>query len=1149
MQPTRMVNEMGQSAGDVFTSLSLFFSMTSESVITLDNERISGCSPNFAEYLGFECNELAQLPLKIIVFKDDMELINRSFSYYQTDFERIRLVAKEGKIKHTFFRKQTVPGTILDLFIFKEAEHNTLEINRPRFVNENANEGFWDWKIKEDKIVYDEQWYKLLGYNIEEVVPGTTFWEDRVHPEDKAHVFSVLNDHLEGKTDFYHTEHRLLSKNGQYFRVLDMGKVVERDSQNEPLRIVGLTLDISNKIAIEGELKFNEERYRSIYEHLSDGFCRFNFSGLIIEANGILASLLKLPPELLTGRYIQEFLPAKTVKTLMKQAKIILRAHSLITETELIANNNKKLTVSVSARLITQNKEKIIQALVRDISIMKEFERVLVEEKQKFKLLVENSPEMMLRLSRSMRVLYISPNFKEILPGNLSSLIGRTINQIGLPQNIQLHLEQSVKGIFKRPRSLSISFTYSKSQQDMLFEAILTPERKELNSVDSVLITFRNVTGLKPSNGINRSTLDKLDEAEKIVHFGGFEFEINSSKFLLSTDLLTSLDIETNSTVIEIRQVFKHLHPDDKPVLIREMRKSLQKMTSLNFTFRIITQSGIEKHLHCLAQFTYDQNRKPVRMTGTILDITEKRKIQELLAHEKDSLQIIMDNVPDAIYFKNSNGQYLRVNKAFANLVNYNNPEDLIGKTDFDIYPEDKARESYEEDQTVISTGSALVDKQDIMVNREGLKLWLQTTKVGIRELTGTISQIVGISRDVTQFIDAREELKLAKEKAEQADNLKSAFLANMSHEIRTPINGILGFAKLLEMREFPRDKEKKYLSIINNSGKLLLNLINDIIDIAKIEAGQISIDNVLVDINSVLKELKEFYQSESIRREKSNVEIRLSIEGGQDNCFILIDVTRLKQVLNNLIYNALKFTDKGYIEFGYRKQSQMLLFYVKDTGLGISQNEKEMIFERFKQAGMGSRKKEGTGLGLAISKGLVELMGGRIWVDTEPGMGSVFNFVLPLAQPDSEPVQITSPNRNFTFRTVWEKCRLLLVEDEEANYVYVQELLSESGLDIIHVKTGEEAIEKCHKHPDIDIVLMDIRLPGINGIEALNSIRMFRSNVPVIAQTAFAMENEREYCLNAGCNDYISKPFDQEALFVLLDRYLGKTKMNDLAL
>ncbi|NJO70174.1 MAG: response regulator [Bacteroidetes bacterium] len=434
-----------------------------------------------------------------------------------------------------------------------------------------------------------------------------------------------------------------------------------------------------------------------------------------------------------------------------------------------------------------------------------------------------------------------------------------------------------------------------------------------------------------------------------------------------------------------------------------------------------------------------------------------------------------------------------------------------------------------------------MVDKQDVILNPSGEKLWLLSTKVGIRDTSGNINQIVGISRNITQLMQASEELRIAKEKAEQADNLKSAFLANMSHEIRTPINGILGFASLLEMREFPRDKEKKYLSIINNSGKLLLNLINDIIDVAKIEAGQINIEHVLVDINATLKELKEFYLTERLRREKHKVEIILSIDDDVDNYFILTDITRLKQVLNNLLNNALKFTDNGSVEFGYQKQDNLLLFFVKDTGFGINDQEKELIFERFKQAGMGSRKKEGTGLGLAISKGLVELMGGNIWVKSEPGSGSVFYFTLPISEPETQPYFLSSELKHNGYHTSWENQKILLVEDEEANYVYVYELLSESGLNLLHAKTGEEAVSICKNNNDIALVLMDIRLPGINGIEAMNKIRVFHPKLPVIAQTAFAMENEREFCLNAGCNDYISKPFDQVGLFNLLERFLIK--------
>jgi len=711
-----------------------------------------------------------------------------------------------------------------------------------------------------------------------------------------------------------------------------------------------------------------------------------------------------------------------------------------------------------------------------------------------------------------------------------------------LPQNIYMYIEQSTKSIFKKPRPHSISFSYNNENRVLLYEAILTPERGEQNVVESVLITFRNVTEKTITRGIDKNSSKQLEEAEKIVHFGSFEYDLIDLKFDFSAELYNILDLHPDLHKLRSEDLINYVHPDDRALVQDEINKSITKINSLNFTFRYITPAGTEKYLHCLAKFIFGSNDQPIRLSGTILDITEKRRIQELFANERDSLQTIMDNVPDAIYFKNANGQYLRVNNAFTKLAGFSDTQNIVGKTDFEIFNILKATESFEEDQNIISTGNPLIDKQEIFLIPTGEKLWFSSTKVGIHDAQGKISQIVGISRDVTQFITAGEELKRAKEKAEQADRLKSAFLANMSHEIRTPINGILGFASLLEMKEFPRDKEKKYLSIINNSGKLLLNLINDIIDLAKIEAGQLNIDKSLFELNGTMKELKEFYLTDRSRRSKDQIEIRLAIEDEEDNNFILSDANRLKQILNNLISNSIKFTDQGFVEFGYFKQTGYLLFYVKDTGTGISEKEKEIVFERFKQADMGSRKKEGTGLGLAISKGLVELLGGEIWLDSEPGHGSTFYFTFPAQETEIAISQASLTVTNKTC-TSWENFSVLLVEDEEANYIYVKELLAESGLNILHATTGEDAVKLCSEYPEIALVLMDIRLPGINGFEALSKIRQFRKSLPIIAQTAFAMENEREYCLKAGCDDYISKPFDQETLFKLLDRFLSNSK------
>jgi CheY-like chemotaxis protein/two-component sensor histidine kinase len=361
-----------------------------------------------------------------------------------------------------------------------------------------------------------------------------------------------------------------------------------------------------------------------------------------------------------------------------------------------------------------------------------------------------------------------------------------------------------------------------------------------------------------------------------------------------------------------------------------------------------------------------------------------------------------------------------------------------------------------------------------------------------------------------------------------------------MSHEIRTPINGILGFANLMEMRVFPRDKEVQYLRIINNSGKILLSLINDIIDIAKIEAGQITIENIDVDLHALLTDLCEFYQGEKIRREKQHIDIQFVLPENPVITSIITDPFRLRQIINNLISNALKFTERGHIQFGYKIEYDQIIFFVKDTGIGMSDEETKIIFERFKQTGSSSKKKEGTGLGLAISKGLVELLSGKIMVKSEVGIGSEFLFNIPLQTGSNKLLPEVGFCQSIALpKYKWKGKILLLVEDEEVNYKYIYDLLEESEINILHVTTAEEAINICHSQQQIDIILMDMRLPGINGFEATRMIKKFRGEIPIIAQTAYAMENEQKECYKAGCDHYLTKPFDQELLLKVLNNYL----------
>ncbi len=385
------------------------------------------------------------------------------------------------------------------------------------------------------------------------------------------------------------------------------------------------------------------------------------------------------------------------------------------------------------------------------------------------------------------------------------------------------------------------------------------------------------------------------------------------------------------------------------------------------------------------------------------------------------------------------------------------------------------------------------------------------------------------------------EQMVLAKEQAEESDCLKSAFLANMSHEIRTPLNGIVGFAHMLTEKNLDSDSLNQYVSIINNCSYQLLTIIDDIIDISKIEAGQLKISNTLVNINTLLFELQSFYASNT---DKANIEILIRPGMADENCNVLADPVRLRQVLNNLINNAIKFTPHGTIMFGYEVKRTSLEFFVSDTGIGIASEHLKVIFERFRQVENNeTRNFGGTGLGLAISKALVNLMGGAIWVESNTNTGSTFYFRIPLNIMDDTRHRKPSKTRKHELLNLNGKT-ILIAEDEEFNYRFLEELLKKSGATILWAKDGIEAIEMCKQKQEIDLVLMDIKMPHMNGLEATKVIKQFNKNIQIIAQTAYAMANDREKAKDAGCDNYISKPIDKSELFTMIYNHLVHCNM-----
>ncbi len=390
-------------------------------------------------------------------------------------------------------------------------------------------------------------------------------------------------------------------------------------------------------------------------------------------------------------------------------------------------------------------------------------------------------------------------------------------------------------------------------------------------------------------------------------------------------------------------------------------------------------------------------------------------------------------------------------------------------------------------------------------------------------------------------------ELIIAKERAEERDRLKLAFLANMSHEIRTPMNGILGFADLLKEPNLTGEMQQEYILIIEKSGARMLNIINDIVSISKIESGLMEVNIQESNVNKQTEFIYTFFKPQV---EEKGIRFLIKNTLTEKELFIKSDSEKIYSILTNLVKNAIKYTKKGEIELGYSLKTEnktaMLEFYVKDTGIGIPKDRQKAIFERFIQADICDiMALQGAGLGLSIAKAYVEMLGGKIWVESEEGKGSIFYFTLPYRTE----LQEKTIDRNDD----WSKkadgmvnpnvsgLKILIAEDDETSKKFMSAIVIKHCKEVLKASTGIKAVDICRNNPDIDLILMDIQMPELNGYEATRQIRKFNKDVVIIAQTAFGLSGDEEKAIESGCNDYISKPFNKAKLLAIIQKYIKK--------
>lgn len=529
----------------------------------------------------------------------------------------------------------------------------------------------------------------------------------------------------------------------------------------------------------------------------------------------------------------------------------------------------------------------------------------------------------------------------------------------------------------------------------------------------------------------------------------------------------------------------------------------------------------------------------------------ENRLAQLKLIETERRLNYVLESGNIITLFLNSKGDIEYCNDYFLQITGYSK-EEVINKNWFELFIPDNIKQTV---NTIfiegINTGTVTKKFENVILTKNKKELNILWNNIVLHSDDDKITGIASVGVDTTEskqykkalikkneeILIQNEELSKAKEKAEESERLKSAFLANMSHEIRTPMNSILGFSDLLMNENLSIDKKEKYHQIVNSSGKRLMNLISDIIDVSKIDAKQLTLEKRLFNLNTLIETLHGQF---SIVASQKNINLINSKGLSDSESFINCDETRLSQVISNLLENALKFTKDGTIEFGYELVKNNIHFYVKDSGIGINKKDHQLIFDRFKQSDNGVlTAKAGSGLGLSISKGIVEMLGGQIWVESELNKGATFYFTIPklllLNNTDQEILKSENKlelNRNTT-------ATILIAEDEPSNYLYLEVLLEPYPFNLIHVGNGKDAVKKFNTDKSIDLILMDFNMPIMSGLAATKEIRKTNKTIPIIALTAYAMAEDKEKALAAGCTDYLSKPISKEILITTVQKAL----------
>ncbi len=731
-----------------------------------------------------------------------------------------------------------------------------------------------------------------------------------------------------------------------------------------------------------------------------------------------------------------------------------------------------------------------------------------------------------LYLDRDLRIRRFSPKIKAIV-NLLESDIGRSIEDFEIKFS-QADLIGHVRHVLQNLEPLEKDI--SRDDEKYYWMRIL-PYRIIDRRVDGVVITFTDITERYRVQELIQES-EQLKRYKYLFHHiehgfalckamrrsGGniYDLQLKESNVAFEEIVGVNLEKDRNSKMSEL------FSEKSIPLPVQQICRRLQ--TGKTFNDEIHT-GETDRFLKILF-FSVDSDL----VAGFVQDVTGDRKEIKARLH----LASIVESTEDAIFSESTGGKILTWNMGAANLYGYTEKE-AAGSDAGMLYNEpDKEQDIIRR----IKKGENVTNQETVHYRKDGTTVHVSVTRSPIRNERQEIVAISTIAKDITHLREREQELVKARKIAEQSVKTKNLFLSNISHEVRTPLNSILGFAGMLD-DEVRNPKCRRYIGNIVQSGKQLLNIINDIVDVSRLEAGELPVHPALVNIDKLMRETREQFEGYAATDKKQLIDFRIKLPDHKDDLYTVTDGHRLRQIIHNLLSNAFKYTEKGYVEFGYRDTGRgELLFYVSDSGVGISRRYHEKIFERFQQVEetVPGQVIRGTGLGLTIARGLTRHLGGRMWVESEKGKGSVFYFTIPLKQdPDKKDAvhteEITAPDLTGK--------RILIGEDDPYNLEILRFMLKDTGAKISAARDGEKVLELFHSK-GADLILLDIRMPKKNGYELLKKIRSTNHGIPAIAVSAFAMPEQIKKSMDTGFDDHLVKPVSRKVLYDTLVEHLN---------